>query len=140
MVKKMRYLLILFLMISGSLYGQRVRYNSYNNKLDSIAHINMNRAIHGYSDKRIITLWLNKTLKFTASSHFNTSAKGTKYLHEMLYDKNADVSVVDYINVLAYDVRVKYYINKRNGVILRFFANGIQPKTNIYTLGWGFKF
>ena len=135
----MRYLLIL-LLISGSLYGQRVRYDSNNHHLDSIARVNMSRAIHNYTDKRVVTLWLNKTLKFTASSHFNTSAKGTKYLHEMLYDRNADVSVVDYMNVLAYDIRAKYYINKRNGVILRFFANGIQPKTNIYTLGWGFKF
>ena len=140
----MRYILVILLFLCSDLMGQRVMCDlpciTHERVVDSIIKVRVKASLVMKEDDKIITLWFNKYFKITASTKVNITAKGTKYLHELIYDKIPQPELVDFIDVMTYDIRGKIYITKYNGIVLRFFANSATPKTNIYTIGWAYRF
>ena len=136
-------LLLLFLIFSLELHSQHIYRDSikiYSNRyMDSIAKASIKYSMSNQSDGKLVTVWASPYIKLTASARFNTTPSGYKFMHQIVYDKISEPEITDYLNVLTYDIRLKGYINKYNGLILKTFANGSVPKRNIYSLGWAYK-
>lgn len=137
-------LLLLFLLFSLQLNGQHIYRDSVkistHRYMDSIAKASIKYSMSNQSDGKLVTVWASSYVKLTASARFNTTPSGYKFMHQIVYDKISEPEITDYLNVLTYDVRMKGYINKYNGLIIKAFANGSVPKRNIYSLGWAYKF
>lgn len=130
----MKHILYLLLLISLGASSQRVQYAERPYISNLTVHFNAG------DNPKILTCHLTHKFKLTASTYVNQCTKEGKYLEKILSPKSSQFEFADYIDILTYDLRAKYYITPINGLILRLYTNGLYPKSRIFTLGWTYHF
>jgi hypothetical protein len=128
-------LLTILLLLSIKIYPQKLIKNYYQFKMEekSIKEFKINKKT--ITDNRIITLKPNKWVKLTVSSRFNP-----KPLNKIFrVDNTSDhMNNEDYFNIGQYDMRLKFYLNKKFSILNRLQITGI--KINLCSGGIIFKF
>ena len=140
----MRYLL-LFLFLPLLSYGQRqIPPTLYELRMDSLAmsHFKVN-YIKAAKKSRILTLKPIRWVKFTVKPRVNRSLL-SKFNMDELFNNGLDAAVSDflgdldasdYLSLVSYDVRAKFYINQRLTFLTRFFVTGVESDTYYYSIG-----
>jgi hypothetical protein len=131
----MKHILFLLLLISLGASSQRVQYNDQQPYISNLTvHFNVE------DNPKILTCRLSHKFKLTASTYVNQCTKEGRYLEKILDPKSHSFEFGDYIDILTYDLRAKYYITPINGLICRLYTNGLYPKSRILTMGWTYHF
>jgi hypothetical protein len=131
----MKYLVLLFIPIVMS--GQMLKYTEMHK-------INTQLLQYQYSvqKNKLISLSPVERVKITFKTGLNTSSVTSKIDVGSLLDgkfKNAfsDIDSYDYIGVISYDLRIKYYISDRARLLAR--AQFMGVRSNMYSIGVSFK-
>lgn len=123
--------LFILLIIPGFLYSQKL--------IEKTPPINMRLIQYHYLNKdKLITLTPIDRIKITFKGRANFKSISSKInVNELIVGELqgafADVDASDYIGIVRYDLRVKYYVNYRWRCIARMQFLGVHR--NMYTAG-----
>ena len=136
---------ILLLLITTSLYGQKLTKTPYEIKMEKQAIANFNITMFNPTNakERILIVKPYKWVKLTIKSGLNQSAAGdmlmtgiTSGIDQMLDGMTMD----DYSSLGKYDVRVKFYLNKKVRLLNRVTGAGFNGGNLGYSSGFIIKF
>jgi hypothetical protein len=108
----------------------------------SMSHFKVN-YIKAAKKSRILTLKPIRWVKFTVKPRVNRSLL-SKFNMDKLFNNGLDAAVSDflgdldasdYLSLVSYDIRVKFYINQRLTFLTRFFVTGVESDTYYYSIG-----
>lgn len=124
--------LLILLIIPGFLYSQK--------KVDSTVHTINARLIqyHYLNRTKLVTVRPIEKIKITFKCMANFKSISSKVKANdlgagELQGAFSDIEFNDYISVVRYDLRLKYYINYRSRFVARMQFLG--PNRNLYTAG-----
>ncbi len=130
---------LICLLISSLGYSQKSLETPYQHKMDSLSLSKLDITYNEYK-KIINNIQLNR-LKITYTTRVNT-ANFTALLSEAddVYDIFNDATTDDYLSIFKYDIRGKYYLNKKLRLISRVVIMGSKYTTNQYSCGIQIRF
>lgn len=120
----------------------QVRLDLFQGERGPMDDINLYLDMRGNGGRSVVkTYWLNERMKFTLRPTVNRRViqrlrTGGVLTKETLNEMGSE----EVLSLAAYDIRCKYYFNRRAGVILRVFATGIDTEAYFYTLGYSKRF
>jgi hypothetical protein len=107
--------------------------------MDSIAIADLSESIEDIGGHKSSILYFSplEWVKFSISSGYNAKM----YNFERSLSGQADTwGMEDYMNIMAYDIRMKIYLNKRLRLLSRLQATGLYTTKYTYTTGLVIKF
>lgn len=120
--------LILLLLLNFSGYSQKVISTSYMGSMDSISitrlPITMGRYEPSFNRVKI-------RLNSIGSSNIGLTNE---------VDLLDDIYCEEYFNIVTYDIRIRYYINRYTSIFGRLSASSIGDIGKVYTIGLKIKF
>lgn len=125
----MKYILISLLLLHISLYAQQQVKTPYESHMERIAISNLNLSTKQLNkpNPSILSLVINKWTEVTITTKLNNNI--TSKLN------STNVYGNDIINIGAYDVRAKFYLNKRISLLNRMIITGVNSDKYFYSVG-----
>ena len=134
-----KILLVLLLLVSMNLMGQKLIRSPYEVGMDSISASRLTSSLRGYIKKSndVIGFRPSKWVKFTLSTGTNQN-----YYNKLLAsaEKEGDGLGMLYLGFFRYDMRMKVYVSDRVSIINRVLVIGLNTKQYFYTSGLLIKF
>lgn len=133
---KMKSIILLFLLCSSQLFGQRILLTPHNSRMDSIARSNVHSCIVKPYHKANGTIFLHRYIKFTFKTFINMDLitkldSGEKF---------KDFDLQDYAGMGRFDIRMKVYTSRNTRFVSRMIASGIDTQGYSYSCGFIIKF
>ena len=131
-----KFILLLFLFSGIHSYGQKIQSLRLND-IQENTHIHVYRPI----DRLKITLKTQHNSQILNKINIDSLEQGLSTNLDMAMDcLVGSLEPEDFISILAYDIRFKYYMNQRVSLTSRIFLTGVESQWYQYSLGLRIKF
>lgn len=132
--------ILFFLLLSCSVYSQKLIRTPYEVRMDSIALSRLQLGFDTIIHKDRVLSWSPiKRFKLTLKTRLNNnviSKLDFDNADEMFDDLDTD----DYLSLGMYDIQSKYYLNKSCKITGRIMITGVETQTYFYSIGTILKF
>lgn len=142
MLKRFFFWLVFFLLISLSVYGQRVRLiGGYERKMDSIAMMDFSNKLRLFESRGGINVYYPvKWVKISFSRSGNSGVFGKLNFGNLGTGGPliSDLTANDIFGIYTYDIRVRVYMTSRLSFVSRVVATGFA--VDKYNYSWGLRY
>lgn len=130
--------ILFFLLLSCSVYSQKLIRSPYEVRMDSIGLSRLQLGFEPIIHKSLTWSPIQR-LKVNLKTRLNKAILSKLDLDNMdeLFD---DLDTDDYLSLGMYDIRGKYYLNKWCRITGRVMITGIETQTYFYSIGTILKF
>jgi len=130
--------ILFFLLLSCSVYSQKLIRSPYEVRMDSIGLSRLQLGFEPIIHKSLTWSPIQR-LKVNLKTRLNKAIISKLDLDNMdeLFD---DLDTDDYLSLGMYDIRGKYYLNKWCRITGRVMITGIETQTYFYSIGTILKF
>lgn len=130
-MKKILTSLVIFISLNVLSQPLKLYDDKYN--FDSIAKININRILLPKSSDGVVVIKPYERFKVTLSTKLNSN---------VIINANglSELTITDYFNFGAYDIRARFYITPNLKIFQRVFITGIYKNNYIFSTGLILKF
>lgn len=133
--------ILLFLLLTTSIYSQRLIRTPYEQYMEARAIKNLDFNLNTEIKKeRMLTLRPMNRVKITVKTRLNRDILSKIDVSNGDINIFDDLETGDYISLGAYDVRCKVYVTKKLRIITRVLITGIKIDTYFYSSGIMIKF
>jgi hypothetical protein len=131
----MKILLFFLLPLVG--FGQ-AKISLLEKRNDSLGVVNMHLSFRTYKVMDYVqTFRPTDRIKVTFKTSMNRNLIG-RNVDRLI--NGGEVGSQDIMSLAAYDMRIKYYLDRRHSILLRVFATGIKSESYFYSVGYISKF